>query len=780
MRYVLALIILAFGTGGPAHADWPTTNWIILEDYDHKHPILRITEPVGTNARIAAKHRAILKRSSLWFQSMSFSAPKQLTDIVDGKKYYVAFLNSDMENQGSSHTENGYTKLSSHSGFLTPYDLSDHLLQAAAVHELFHSIQYANPAYHKLASLLPRPVGPPTCEGDIELAWLTEGTASAVQIQYLERVNGYEYGHAFHGSPRLSWVRHFDQPLHWGRLPHEKPATVPGQVKTTSWMCSYGTWYFWYAVGNMLGSKDPGDLRRTAYLRYIFDHEGPWHGTGLAMADEGLRRAARGLDAARPYHGGFYGLYPQFVAQYLDVDDFYEQVQDIVVSSPSLYETSSTNLSDPIEEIAARAWRVRVQIPPDVTHVPHTLRFVLEAPTQTTLDNLHLIVDKRVIVRPDSPGVPYSHTRQLSMDTPNSDGEFEYFVRIANVAKNALDTRLADYTLRVEVQGFYGEVNEPSNDDIAGQFPPGFQITGPDAEWTCSGGDDARATFMIVTPDGMADQLERVLPQGLLNIESDLDRAEMSAHERGGHDELQRTRQDRKAFESGFQALFEGSGAQEEIARAANEQRLKQETTIVVKLYGTNSAGACDVMLSMTMPGRQAMAGVLDDNQFSVIMTPEAMGNMLSDAMDLAPIFDFEAMLGMTEDQLEQQGEHLANLMRGIEARHALTDLRWTQCGKHDKECDAGTLSLEKATHEHVSGFFRIPLYRGDLQRVVGAPVEHPREYAEVRGYFNITSSQADGDNAIMDFVSRGERKGEPLYMPGIERLLQGGSLFGK
>ncbi len=87
-------------------------------------------------------------------------------------------------------------------------------------------------------------------------------------------------------------------------------------------------------------------------------------------------------------------------------------------------------------------------------------------------------------------------------------------------------------------------------------------------------------------------------------------------------------------------------------------------------------------------------------------------------------------------------------------------------------------LSLEKATHEQVSGFFKIPVYRGDLQMLVGVPVEHPREYAVVDGYFNITAAQTERDNSIVDFLSRGERLGEPLFVPGIERLLQGGSMF--
>lgn len=126
--------------------------------------------------------------------------------------------------------------LSTHPGFLKPEGSLDELLGEAAVHELFHAIQRANPDYYNYASnaaaLQP---GPKKCEvgGDGKPVrgdqWLTEGTASAVQIQYMEREHGYIYEHAFNGSSRATWVRYFDQPLDWGSLPPENRApSCPG------------------------------------------------------------------------------------------------------------------------------------------------------------------------------------------------------------------------------------------------------------------------------------------------------------------------------------------------------------------------------------------------------------------------------------------------------------------------------------------------------------------------------------------------------------------------
>lgn len=54
-------------------------------------------------------------------------------------------------------------------------------------------------------------------------------------------------------------------------------------------------------------------------------------------------------------------------------------------------------------------------------------------------------------------------------------------------------------------------------------------------------------------------------------------------------------------------------------------------------------------------------------------------------------------------------------------------------------------------------------------------------EYADVAGFMNITSAQIQSDNSLLDFMSRGQSQvGDPFYLPGIEKLLQGGSKFDK
>ena len=68
---------------------------------------------------------------------------------------------------------------------------------------------------------------------------------------------------------------------------------------------------------------------------------------------------------------------------------------------------------------------------------------------------------------------------------------------------------------------------------------------------------------------------------------------------------------------------------------------------------------------------------------------------------------------------------------------------------------------------------------KGDLELVPGT-AEHPREYAEVSGHINITSTQEDVDNHLLDFFSRPSGPGDILHIPGLEAFIQGGSMFDK
>src|SRR5690606_36271978 len=314
------------------------------------------------------------------------------------------------------------------------------------------------------------------------LAWLWEGTAAMVQIRWLEQTEGVSWGHRCKGWTRPPWVRVFDQPLHWGAIPFEhqesfdRPQASGIGTEAPSWACDYGTWYFWYAVGDMIGRNE---REKVAYTWYILDTKGSFDNAGIEVVDLGLKRAAKEYDAIRLYRGGLYDLYPQFVAQYLTEDRFYDNLETVELGTPDLYQASSSARSDgPIAPLGSRAWRFRVKLPKD-SAFPYNVRFTVDTPEGTDRDDLHLIVDERVVNRPVDPTAPYADVQRTNLATPAADGAVEYLVRVANVAETASETVDAQFSLRVEVDGFYGNdvSSELTADDIgrvAGELPPGF------------------------------------------------------------------------------------------------------------------------------------------------------------------------------------------------------------------------------------------------------------------------------------------------------------------
>src|SRR5690606_404827 len=111
----------------PAHADWPTTEWVILERADKG-------DPQGERARIADKYRILLEYGSRWYQSMSFNAPHQLRETKFFRKgRYVGLLKQDTSDNVSAHGSSakvGNMYLSSYPGFMKPETQVDQLLQA--------------------------------------------------------------------------------------------------------------------------------------------------------------------------------------------------------------------------------------------------------------------------------------------------------------------------------------------------------------------------------------------------------------------------------------------------------------------------------------------------------------------------------------------------------------------------------------------------------------------------------------------------------------------------
>src|SRR5690606_7138746 len=201
---------------------------------------------------------------------------------------------------------------------------------------------------------------------------------------------------------------------------------------------------------------------------------------------------------------------------YLAEDRFYDNLETVELGTPDLYQASSSARSDgPIAPLGSRAWRFRVKLPKD-SAIPYNVRFTVDTPEGTDRDDLHLIVDERVVNRPVDPTAPYADVQRTNLATPAADGAVEYLVRVANVAETASETVDAQFSLRVEVDGFYGNdvSSELTADDIgrvAGELPPGFNVRGP-YPWSCGGNKNSRGIFEVRTPDEAARNLDRSMP----------------------------------------------------------------------------------------------------------------------------------------------------------------------------------------------------------------------------------------------------------------------------
>ncbi|NYT61746.1 hypothetical protein H0A66_05335 [Alcaligenaceae bacterium] len=135
------------------------------------------------------------------------------------------------------------------------------------------------------------------------------------------------------------------------------------------------------------------------------------------------------------------------------------------------------------------------------------------------------------------------------------------------------------------------------------------------------------------------------------------------------------------------------------------------------------------------------------------------------------PQIDPDNITGADIQGLAQQ---LQSLTKGPLGDFDEPDSGWISCSPNNKGCKVGELTLEHAAHNHVSGTFKLQVVRRNRS-------DERLEYEDVAGFINITSAQTQSDNSMLDFMSRGQQQGgDPFYLPGIEKLLQGGSMFGE
>jgi len=759
VRTTLAVLSLLLVLAAPAAAQWPTTEWIVLDEATNYDP------PEGERELFAFKHIGILGGASRWFESLRFRAPLQRTpddDLTVGPgETYLAFLKANTAQNSSGHTSNGYMHLTTHPGFLTVDTPVWELMEASAVHELFHAVQKGTaPALNAwMETGLP---SWPECPGDSDVDWLVEGTAAAVQIRWLEGQIGGPYGHPFAGSNRAAWVRQFDQPLLHGALPPEhrsdRPEPVMSTTENVSWACDYGTWYFWYAVGEMIARTD---AEKVAYMRYLFEQSGPWADGGLANADAGLRAAAAAYDAIRPYRNGFYALYPEFVAQYLTEDRFYGNLEDVLLGAPDLFETTSSISGGPLGPLATRAWRVQVRPPEGVSPLPYNVRFTLDAGEGSDRDALHLIVEEDVAGRPVDPTAPYAVVDRTDITELGADGTIEYLVRVANIAEAAEATDDAEFSLRIEVEGFYGDAptGGPSSGDVGGELPPGFVVNGP-GPWACEGGARSRAFFDLMTPDEVGRDIDRAAPEAAQDLSDMMDNLEItirSLEQQGvaaGMTSEQIAEIRRQAEADMAAAVAE---VQPEMEAEADEMRAEQVTQLLATFIGQAGRGECQMTLAATLTGReggaQILPGAVDKDlypedeapEFDIAVIPQAILDVLRATFEAAAAGTPGAIPPTSMGIEEPMDGWVACTMTDEERRNARDAAAGSECPA--VLCTAGQLVLEHAEQGWIAGSFQFEVgqWPDDTSERWRVPARNI-----VTGHFNVAATD-DGfdDNSL-------------------------------
>ena len=780
----VAVVAISATLAAPALAQssvWPTDKWSVMEQpgdsfinqarglFGKKgssgvlgEEALPLT-PRGERADIASAHRKTLEEASRWYRQLGFAAPYQVTedqdlDVSPGEAY-LGFLRPDPTESGSSHNAEGLMMLTSNPGYLSAVSPLWELMRASAVHEIYHGLQSAESPSLRARTTNHRPMLP-DCRSSVDdglketdLSWFVEGSAAMVQVRWLEREKGAKWGHPFKGSHRAGWVRHFDQPLHKGSLPPEQrnpPALSDSQLesaRTTSWWCSYGSWYFWYAAGDMIGRNG---AEKVAYTKYLLNADKPWDDGGIANVDAGLKAAAEAYNAIGPYRGGLYHLYPQFVAQYLTDDRFYGQLEQVDIGIPGLYETTSSLSGGPLQPIASRAWRVRIRLPRNASAIPHTVRITLDAPEGTDRDDLHLIVDDALIGRPSGPTVPYAEVQQIDTTTPTVDSVVEYLVRVANVAEDATETDNAEFSLRVEVEGYYGEklADGPSVDLISGALPPGFDMRGP-GPWSCSGKADSRSIFDLITPDERGRDLDRIFPEGSRELDNMLDAAAVmiqQMQQQGqsagiSQEQLQAMRQQAQA------ELAAGRAQTGDIGARADKARAERNSELAATFVGSRDGQMCQVTLSATLAGRQGGAQ----------MVPMAVDEDLHPEGD-EPSFDVEVY---------PSAQLLA--MQSLLTPHTDPHRGWEICAMTDKKrrgvekgaayngcppvtCTAGKLTLEQAEQGRIAGTMQFDVVRWPEKSGSGCRI--PAERGKVVAHFNVSSTDDGNDDNSLGGVA--------------------------
>lgn len=401
----LMILALAWSSSTIAQ-NWETTDWQVSCTAATKDAISNGASGKDATALLeqtcdensvsgpAALAQHQLEVASVWMRDLGFNGPKINTDHdANGKVRYEAWIDDvspreKLARESWARYDIDNSTLSLSSGyFFAMGDLGkDAYHIAAPTHEMFHAVQASYPA-------LPF---------TLDHAWIFEGTASAVMLAWL-RQSG-------HGVAVEAKSRDYDRPLH---------QPLCGRVSGQTHYGCYATQQFWTWLGSELGSED-----NVAYLHDVLQQD-LTEKSGLAGVNNALVQWNK---------DGLYDLYPEFIREVASTPDYFSSAGTDKLTLQYSGKKKEQHLDGQVGPLASNAVQVKIRIPKELS-----ARLTIEF--KQDHDDLHLIVDG---ARLDKNQRQRNHFETTLSGQPAAH---EFLVRVANVARNAVDTDPRNYDL---------------------------------------------------------------------------------------------------------------------------------------------------------------------------------------------------------------------------------------------------------------------------------------------------------------------------------------------
>lgn len=766
-----ALFLVALAPLAEAQRPWPTTEWYVVEEGilmvagnpDSTVPRTNLVEVEPPRDQVARLHERELQGVSEWFERLGFKAPPM--ERHESGAYRGRLKNDESSivssTNGDPRTEL-FMRLSSRPDLSAPEHIVDKLMARAGSHELFHAVAWAYQPYGRFANANKEEL--PMCGAErggtdhYASSWLMEGAASALQTRWIERQEGRTYRHHYDDPSRAAWMRYFDQPLHRPHLGEMalNPARRAAEYELgRSWKCGYGTWYFWYALGEMLGD----DLdEKVKYLRYILDSNGSTADGGLGYVDNGIKNAALMLEAPQRYRQGLYAAYPEFIAEHANDWRFYENPEPVELEG----ERGIVWGTGDLEPLSTQAWIVRVDVP-DHLGEGRSIPLHMTLAETPLRDQLHLIVDDRIVAHPESEEDPYEIKLSVRRDTT-------FLVRLANVAEDAPETEAAPFRLLFDLGGFYGG---PADDPQASRSvslsdlpeydtAPGFNVLdGPEALIGCTGGIGQGAAFDFITAAEAAGDVRRAGDAGAQDLE-----AMMEAMESGDLPIPNATPAQREAFR---RARARGDRNAEAMLTPQMRAELARAQAQLGQVREEAEAQATADM-AQTMPGRATIfatftgyKGVGGGQECSVVFRAVVAGEE-GGAQTLTVPSEAEVARSSRDGSLPI-GIDTVEFLAGSAGPNAPPDPAndYRVCMMNPEEqareresscpvvCSAGSLEFLRAEQGHIQGQLRVDLVGPEQRTGSGCPTVD-RRTLHLR--FNVASANTGQDTDVTRGVS--------------------------